>query len=243
MTRPGTPGPAEYTAFFSQRLRRILPTPAELIWVSSRVPADALRAAYPLGIFPWPGDDPTLFPWVCPCQRGVLPFDRLHVGKSTRRQLAKARYRVTRNTAFDRVIRACADFPGRNTWIHPEMIRAYTQAHRQGFAHSVEVWDEHHHLVGGLYGIDTGTVFSGESMFHTRPNAGKAAILHLIETLQPLGHTFLDIQQLTPHLAALGAVEWTRTAYLHALQQQKNLSGERLNMVAVEGLEPPTQGL
>jgi leucyl/phenylalanyl-tRNA---protein transferase len=217
MSRPGTPGPAEYTSFFSRNLRRILPTGSELVWISSRVPVNALRAAYPLGIFPWPGGDPDLFPWVCPLERGVLPFDRLHVGKSTRRQLARARYRITRNTAFDRVIRACAEFPGRDTWIHPEMIRAYTAAHRQGFAHSVEVWDESDTLVGGLYGIDSGTVFSGESMFHTRPNAGKAAILHLVEHLQTRGHTLLDIQQLTPHLAALGAVEWSRTEYLRAL--------------------------
>jgi len=214
------PGPAEYTAFFTRQLQEIFSGDSELIWVSSRVPVEALLPAYSLGIFPWPGDDPALYPWVCPCERGVLPFENLRVGKSTRRQLAKAGYRVTRNTAFDQVIRACADFPGRETWIHPEMIEAYSLAHRRGFAHSVEVWEDDH-LVGGLYGIDTGTVFSGESMFHRKPNAGKAAILHLIDHLRARGDTLLDIQQLTPHLAALGAVEWTRESYLRFLLTQK----------------------
>lgn len=216
MSNPQPPGPAEYHAFFSHQLQEILPGDSELIWVSSRVPVDALLPAYALGIFPWPGDDPDLFPWVCPRDRGVLPFENLRVGKSTLRHLAKSDYRVTRDTAFESVIRACAAVPGRETWIHPEMIRAYTLAHRQGVAHSVEVWEKDT-LVGGLYGIDSGTVFSGESMFHTRPNAGKAAILHLIEHLRTRGHTLLDIQQLTPHLAALGAVEWTRETYLRFL--------------------------
>ena len=220
MSTSHPPSSTEYTAFFKHRLREILTESSELVWVSSRVPWEALLPAYSLGIFPWPGDDPDLFPWVCPLERGVLPFDRLHVGKSTRRQLAKSGYRVTLDTAFEDVIRACAEAPGRETWIHPKMIRAYTQAYQLGFAHSVEVWDTQNQLIGGLYGIDTGTVFSGESMFHRRPNAGKAAILHLVEHLRTRGHTLLDIQQLTPHLAALGAEEWSRETYLRFLLSQ-----------------------
>jgi leucyl/phenylalanyl-tRNA--protein transferase len=217
MSTPNAPGADEYTAFFTRRLQEILSGDSELIWITSRVPVEALLPAYSLGIFPWPGDDPDLFPWVSPTHRGVLPFENLRVGKSTRRQLAKAGYRVTRNTAFREVIRACAAMPGRETWIHPKMIEAYTEAHRRGFAHSIEVWDENNNLVGGLYGIDTGRVFSGESMFHRKPNAGKAAILYLVEHLRARGDTLLDIQQLTPHLEALGAEEWTREAYVRFL--------------------------
>lgn len=223
MSAPVPPTAAHYAAFFTQRLNEILSTDRELIWVSSHVPVEALPPAYALGIFPWPGGEPDVFPWVCPQERGVLPFDRLHVGKSTRRHLDRAGYRVTMNQAFEDVISACAAMPGRETWIQPEMIRAYTRAHELGFAHSVEVRDDSGDLVGGLYGIEAGGVFSGESMFHLQPNAGKAAILHLVEVLRANGHALLDIQQLTPHLAALGAVEWTRETYLRFLLSRRAL--------------------
>jgi len=210
-----TPGTDEYRRYFRQTLAA-LPDDGDLVWVSDRVPVAALRAAYPLGIFPWPGDRGDLIPWMCPCERGVLPLARFHLGRSSQRGIRHAGYRVSFDQAFPEVIRACAGVPDRDTWIHPEMVRAYTAAHREGFAHSVEVWRDDA-LVGGLYGIDLEGVFSGESMFHRAPNAGKAAIAALVERLLGEGRTFLDIQQLTPHMAALGAEAWPRRRYLAAL--------------------------
>lgn len=215
----------KFRLFFSARLKTLSPED-ELIWLSSEVPVDALRAAYPLGIFPWPGDHPDLFPWVCPTHRGILPLARFHLGKSTRRQLRKAAFTVTFDQAFPDIIQSCSDLRAAETWIHPKMIAAYTDAHRQGFAHSVEVWQDNQ-LVGGLYGIDSGHMFSGESMFHRIPNAGKAAISALIARLQSRGNRFLDIQQLTPHMQAMGAIEVDRTHFNHLLRQVRHQTRTR----------------
>ena len=105
-------------------------------------------------------------------------------------------------------MRACASVPreDQGTWIGPEIIRAYTRLHNEGDAHSLEVW-EGNELVGGLYGVDAGGVFTGESMFHVRPDASKLALLHLIEHLRSRGATWLDCQIMTPHMRALGARE------------------------------------
>ena len=201
----------KFQFFFQHRLQSLGPE-EELVWFSSDVPVDALRAGYPLGVFPWPGEDTSLFPWLAPTVRGILPLDRFRLGKSTRRQLQRASFEVTFDRAFPEIIRACSTYHGHETWIHPKMVSAYTAAHRLGFARSVEVW-ENDTLVGGLYGIDSGFMFSGESMFHRRPNAGKAAIRALVEHLKTRGHRFLDIQQLTPHMQAMGAVEIDRTVF------------------------------
>ncbi len=101
------------------------------------------------------------------------------------------------------------------------MQQAYIQAHQAGFAHSVEVWQDRE-LVGGLYGIDSGHFFSGESMFHKVPNAGKAAIQFLVEKRAALGNHLLDIQQLTPHMQAMGAETWSRKRFSDAVGVNKN---------------------
>lgn len=214
-----------YREFFERRLRQ-LPDEGEVVCVSRDVPPEALLAAYPLGIFPWPGDDPERIPWVCPRWRGVLPPQQFRLGRSTRRALARAGFQVTENKAFHEVIHACAKVPGRETWIHPNMIEAYTAAHRLGFASSVEVW-RGDALEGGLYGIDLGPVFCGESMFHHAPNAGKAAVAHLVRRLADQAGGLLDIQQLTPHMEAMGAEEWSRAKFrehLKTLHQRLSLS-------------------
>ncbi len=209
------PSTEDFHRYFTRELGD-LPDDEELLWVSDNVPVAALRAAYPLGVFPWPGDRDDWIPWMCPRERGVLPLDRFHLGRSSLRNIQRAGFHITFDQAFPAVIRACADFPGRETWIHPAMVRAYTAAHREGFAHSVEVW-QGGELAGGLYGIDLRGIFSGESMFHRVPNAGKAGIAALVDRLRADGRTFLDIQQLTPHMEALGAEEWPRRRYLDAL--------------------------
>lgn len=216
MTAPRTPGVHDFRRFFRTRLGDLAPE-EELVWISNTVPVPALLAGYPLGVFPWPGEDPDWFPWVCPTERGVLPIDRFRLGKSTRRQLARRGYAASFDRAFDRVVAACHLAHEPDSWIHPRMRAAYSAAHRRGVARSVEVWEDGE-LVGGLYGMDSGHLFSGESMFHRRPNAGKAAIVALVEDLRGRGHVLLDIQQLTPHMAAMGAEAWSREDFLRSIR-------------------------
>jgi leucyl/phenylalanyl-tRNA--protein transferase len=219
MTPPRSPGVAEFQAFFQSRIPHLGPR-NELVWMSNQVPVAALAAGYPLGVFPWPGDDPHLFPWVCPRMRGVLPLSEFRLGRSTRRALRKESFHVTFDEDFAGTVRLCHAQHLPESWIHPLMQEAYVSAHHQGFAHSVEVWQDGEQ-VGGLYGIDSGTFFSGESMFHLRPNAGKAAILALVERVRERGDTLLDIQQCTPHMKAMGAVSWRRSRFLETIQQER----------------------
>jgi leucyl/phenylalanyl-tRNA--protein transferase len=193
--------------------------------------AERLVSAYRHGIFPWPDGGPHRpIPWVCPPRRAILEFSALHIPRSLRktRERAAGVLRFTCDTAFEDVIRACARAarPGqRGTWILPAMIAAYIGLHRLGQAHSVEVWDGST-LVGGLYGVTAGGVFTGESMFHLVPDASKLAVLHLIDHLHARGSDWLDIQQLTPHFALLGAREIDRADFLNRLaaEQRRGLT-------------------
>ena len=151
-----------------------------------------LLRAYCTGIFPWPIDEHIL-PWCCPEERGILDFNELHIP----RRLAQRTHES-------------------GTWITRQMIRAYCELHRQGHAHSVEVW-EGTELVGGLYGVDGCGSFSGESMFSLRSNASKLALLFLIEYLKERGLDWIDIQMVTPHLEALGAKTVSRAYFLEKL--------------------------
>jgi leucyl/phenylalanyl-tRNA--protein transferase len=130
--------------------------------------------------------------------------------------------------AFRDVIAACAESPRPDqdgTWIEPEIVDAYTALHDAGDAHSVEVWDDQE-LAGGVYGVDAGGVFTGESMFYRKPNGSKLALLHLIEHLRERGATWLDCQVMTPHMEALGARLITRSRFLDMLEaaQAKELA-------------------
>lgn len=182
---------------------------------------DSLRLAYRQGIFPWPHEGLPLL-WFCPPQRAILDFSRLHVGRRLARIRRASRLTFTIDAAFEKVITACrhARRPGQaGTWITPAMERAYVRLHQSGGdAHSVEAWDETGALVGGVYGVDAGGAFGGESMFHTQPNASKLALLFLVDHLSSRGADFLDIQMLTPHLEALGAVEVPRDEFLEKLR-------------------------
>jgi leucyl/phenylalanyl-tRNA--protein transferase len=118
------------------------------------------------------------------------------------------------------VIGNCAGIPRRGengTWITPDFVRAYTKLHIAGMAHSVEAWDTSGDLVGGVYGVDAGGVFCGESMFHTVTGASKLALLFLIEYLRDRGASWLDAQVMTPHIRALGAKEIRRGEFLRKL--------------------------
>lgn len=178
-----------------------------------------LLASYRRGIFPWPAGVRDPIPWLSPDPRAILEFDRLRVPKSLVRTRRNCGWTFTIDRDFPQVIASCAAAPRpgqQGTWIHPAMRQAYTALHKAGGAHSVEVW-EGDSLVGGLYGVDPGGVFVGESMFRLRPNASKLALLHLVDHLTVRGAEWIDIQQLTPHMEALGAREIPREEYLGRL--------------------------
>ena len=192
----------------------------DVVAVGDDLRVETLRDAYRHGIFPWPHEELPL-PWFSPRRRTVIVFDELHVGRTLRRSMAKSSYQFTIDRAFGDVIQGCASTPRADdagTWIGPEIIAAYTRLHRAGDAHSVEVWDRDA-LVGGLYGVDAGGVFTGESMFHRVANGSKLALVHLIEHLRGRGASWLDCQVMTPHMRALGAREIARGEFLDRLAQ------------------------
>jgi leucyl/phenylalanyl-tRNA--protein transferase len=196
----------------------------DIIAIGEDLSVQTLRDAYRHGIFPWPHDNLPL-PWFSPRRRAVIFFDELHIGRTLRRSIRRAQFMFTIDKAFDSVIRACASTPraeGEGTWIGPEIVRAYSKLHLEGDAHSVEAW-EGDALVGGLYGIDAGGLFTGESMFHLRPDASKLGLLHLIELLRERGAKWLDCQIMTPHMRALGAREIPRAEFLDLLAETQAL--------------------
>jgi leucyl/phenylalanyl-tRNA--protein transferase len=158
--------------------------------------------------------------------RAVLEFDELHIPRSLRKVAKKANFTFTIDRAFHRVINSCAKVKRkgqRGTWIIEEVIESYTELHRLGYAHSVEVWDENGTLVGGLYGVDAGGVFSGENMFHQVTDASKLAVLFLIDHLKSRGATWIDIQTMSLHFEILGAKEITRRDFLEKLKATQKL--------------------
>ena len=162
-------------------------------------------------------------PWFCPEKRALLFFDEMHINRTLAREKRRSPFTFSIDQAFEEVIENCADTPrpGQDgTWITEEVIRAYSEFHREGHAHSVEVWEEkgsEKNLVGGVYGVEVHGVFSAESMFYKKSYASKLALLHLIEYLKNNGAKWLDIQVMTPHLEALGAREISRDEFLQLL--------------------------
>lgn len=193
---------------------------SDVVALGDDLRVQVLREAYRKGIFPWPHDEVPL-PWFSPRRRAVIFFDELHVGRTLRKAQKRAPYTFTIDRDFGAVIEACAESerPDQDgTWIEPEIVAAYTRFHAAGDVHSVEAWEEGT-LAGGLYGVDAGGVFTGESMFHRRPDASKLALLFLIDHLQSRGATFVDCQVMTPHMEALGAREIPRGKFLDLLAE------------------------
>ena len=188
-----------------------------LVAVGGAIEPETLLRAYRSGIFPWSSDPaPT---WWCPDPRAIFDIDVYRPSRSLRRHIRRAGWRFTVDQHFATVMRLCAEpTPARpSTWITDDFVAAYTELHRRGLAHSVEVM-EGGELVGGLYGVTIGGFFGGESMFHRRTDASKAAVGFLVQHLRERGFTLLDAQVPTPHLASLGAVEITRRDYLSRLR-------------------------
>lgn len=179
-----------------------------------------VREAYLKGIFPWNTEGIPL-PWHCPEWRAILSFEDLTVPRSLEKVRRRSELTFTIDKAFAEVMRQCslAYRPGqRGTWISTEFIDVYTELHQEGMAHSVEAWNGDE-LVGGLYGINAGGVFCGESMFYRTANASKLALLFLIDHLRERGSTWLDCQVMTPHMEQLGAKEVTRSIFLEMLER------------------------
>lgn len=181
-----------------------------------RLTPHVLIRAYASGIFPM-GDDRTgTVRWYSPDPRAHLPLDEFHVPHNLRRRVRRREFSVTSDRVFEQVIRACAD---RNrTWITARIIDAYTELHEQGHAHSVECWQDDT-LAGGLYGVDLGGAFFGESMFFEVSNASKVALVHLVRQLRAGGYTLLDTQYSTEHLKRFGVEEIPRSEYMQRLDE------------------------
>jgi leucyl/phenylalanyl-tRNA---protein transferase len=199
----------------------------DVVGIGADLAPGTLLAAYRRGIFPMP-DQGVRAPmhWFSPVQRGIVPLEGLVVSRSLRRSMRDFEVRV--DTAFDEVVAGCAD-PSRDSgWITDDVAAAYGELHRLGWAHSVETWQDDL-LVGGLYGAAIGGLFAGESMFHRVRDASKVALVRLVELLRDehAADRLLDIQWVTPHLAALGAVSVPRTTYLSLLERAVGLPEPR----------------
>jgi leucyl/phenylalanyl-tRNA--protein transferase len=182
---------------------------------SSEITPDVLLRAYACGIFPMAEsvDDPTLF-WVEPEQRGIIPLDGFRISSRLARTVRSDAFTVSVDTAFKAVIDGCAaPQPGRDdTWINQRIRDLYTGLYDIGHCHSVEVWQDGE-LAGGLYGVNLGRAFFGESMFHRARDASKVALVHLVARLIAGGFVLLDTQFVTEHLRTFGATEVSRRRY------------------------------
>ena len=200
-------------------VEQALQNPNGLLAAGGTLSTERLLDAYRRGIFPWfNAGEPIL--WWSPDPRMVLVPGEFKISRSLRKTLAKKNYQVRSDSAFEQVMRACAAPRGGDTatWIHEDMVAAYTGLHRLGIAHSVEVWD-HHHLGGGIYGVSIGRIFFGESMFSRVTDGSKIALAHLAAQLQRWNYGLIDCQMSTAHLATLGAREISRKEFMLLLKE------------------------
>lgn len=191
--------------------------PDGLVAIGGTLDPEVLIRAYSAGVFPWSSDPEVT--WWSPDPRAIFDLDTYEPSRSLRKSIRRNGWRFTTDQAFSDVMRACAESTTERpqTWITEDFVRSYAELNRRGLAHSVEVW-EGELLVGGLYGVTLGGFFGGESMFHRRTDASKAAVSFLVSHLRTCGFTLLDAQVPTPHLASLGAIEIPRADYLKRLR-------------------------
>ncbi len=194
----------------------------ELLAVGADLQPGTLLGAYRAGLFPMPVSRRGPVGWFSPDPRGILPLGALRVPRSLRQ--ACRRYEIRVDTAFDEVVRGCADPKRPGGWIRKDVRAGYRRLHDLGWVHSVEAWSTgpagRDRLAGGLYGVSVGGLFAGESMFHRERDASKAALVGLVGLLGADGRDrLLDVQWATEHLVSMGAVEVARPAYLALLAE------------------------
>lgn len=189
--------------------------PDGLLAVGGDLSVDRLLLAYSNGIFPWYAFRDGMIQWWCPLDRFVIFPNEIHISHSMRTLIHKGCYEVTFNRAFNDVIRHCGDLRKEEAgaWLGKEMTEAYTELHRQGFAASVEVWQDGK-LAGGLYGVTIGRCFFGESMFSLAPSASKLALIRLAQYFQQNGGALIDCQFETPHLKSMGGRHISYETYM-----------------------------
>jgi leucyl/phenylalanyl-tRNA--protein transferase len=195
----------------------------DIVAIGADLDPGTLLDAYRHGLFPMRVQRGGPIAWWSPDPRGIIPLDDLRVSRSLRRSCR--RFDVTVDTCFEAVMRACGDPARPDGWIDESFIAAYTRFHDLGWAHSIEVWTRatetapDRELVGGLYGIAIGGLFAGESMFHTKTDASKVALVAIVDRLNNAGAELFDVQWNTDHLESLGAIEITKTKYLKRLER------------------------
>lgn len=197
-------------------VEKALRQPNGLLAIGGNLRPRRLLQAYRRGIFPWFSQEEPIL-WWCPDPRCVILPAEFHASRTLARTRRRGRFEVTRDRAFEAVVRACAEpRPGSpGTWILPSMIDAYLELYRQGFATSMECW-EGEELVGGIYGVQLGRIFFGESMFSRRADASKLALWHVTEAEDI---ELIDCQLENPHLRRLGASMIPRHRFLRLLEE------------------------
>jgi leucyl/phenylalanyl-tRNA--protein transferase len=185
-----------------------------------KLDADFVLMAYCHGYFPMADPHSGHISWYSPDPRAIIPLDAFKISRSLRQAIHKGIFDMRIDTAFERVIRACAERD--ETWISDEIISVYSQLHRRGFAHSVESW-QGRKLVGGLYGVAVHGAFFGESMFSRATNASKVALVHLVDRLKQRKFRLLDTQFMNEHVRQFGANEISRATYLNLLAEALNV--------------------
>jgi leucyl/phenylalanyl-tRNA---protein transferase len=186
-----------------------------LVAVGGDLSTQRLLLAYGSGIFPWYSEGYVPM-WWSPDPRALFDPLHLHVSRSLQKRLRRGGFQLTWNRCFPRVMTECGRERKEGTWVIPEMVEAYTRLHREGHAHSLEVW-QGADLVGGTYGVQVGGLFAAESMFHRSTDMSKVAVVALVRSLFAAGIELLDVQFVTPHLATLGAFSVPRSEYLRRL--------------------------
>lgn len=214
-----------------------------IVAVGGDLAPETLISAYAQGLFPWFNKDEPIA-WWCPEPRCVIAPTDFTPSKSLRRQAKRERWQLTLNQAFNEVIHACSlprsaesdrQLESEHTWIHNEMIAAYTKLHTYGFAHSIEVWNEKGQLIGGLYGLKIAGIYFGESMFHRASNASKLAFWGLMRLCEQSQVELVDCQLPNEHLISLGATTLPRVQFLSNLE---SLIGRDLETWDINAYQP-----
>lgn len=198
----------------------------DVIRVTDHLDPHEVLEGYRKGVFPMGYLDAPVISWHLPEKRGVLPLESFHRSRSLACTMKRQNFSVTFDTAFEAVMRACASRGGEDTdetWITEEIVQVYAQLHREGHAHSVEVWVDGT-LAGGTYGIHLGGAFFAESKFHTVRDMSKVALASLVDHLTARGFQLLDVQYWTPHLSQFGVVEVDRNEYHRRLREALKLT-------------------